>query len=777
VYSHTINKQTNNPIHTYTHTGEKRLTPLMSVIDNNSNYNTTINKNSNHNVTNNNNNNNNDDDDEDDNMTTTTMEANGWIECICICSFDIELGQKIEQIFPKHYTSVLSHNQQSDVAYLSFPDGNNGFMSKTCSSSRDEDVQNIEFTFRIKEEKRGEDAQEEFLFGHVYFRQRKDSTVQRGYVMKSVVLISRFPFLKLYRYLTKRIAMLYFENESVCNALFSQVFSEAKKWNTPTPGLQYDLPFMGQKIMYRTPLYCPTKAQLLTLNNINSGSICHSRRMKVNFSQTMKKRMSSNDPPNRGNKKKGNAFDKNGVTPVTPLKERLLGRKYPFQHEINLFSTFRKHIESNNLVKYWELVITGEPILVVGSNPTQCSDAVLSLVSMIAPIHYAGDYRPYLTVHNSDFKIFARLGDPDPFIPCIIGTTNPFFIKAYENWPHIIIVSNTNNQTTGSNAKTTPEESKKVNNILSNILSSNPLINKKKQNEQKRKQLMWDSDEIFWTNKSNFVVKSSFQGPDTSWNHLSTNLLYLDAKDNNRDSADGINNEQIRKFFEELTEAFLVPIHRCFDTLVCSMKTFIVRSEHKKVFKPERFFSYIEKHGYNEALFDGRRADILEMYKKFIYSRNFASWMEQQILEAYYNDVLHTDISQLLKDVSEVGMIDLFLRLKEELELEKQGMGLSYGDTEIIGRLQLFLIQILQCLPQSLSENLTRQLDSDTLEKMKTIQPSVQATEKKNDKKDTATIGSSSSSNNVQQELQVTRKEDKKKVPSSNDDSIDDYFM
>jgi hypothetical protein len=138
---------------------------------------------------------------------------------------------------------------------------------------------------------------------------------------------------------------------------------------------------------------------------------------------------------------------------------------------------------------------------------------------------------------------------------------------------------------------------------------------------------------------------------------------------------------------------------------------FIVRSEHKKVFKPERFYNYIEKHGYNEQLFEGKRADVLDLYKRFIYSVNFASWMDQRIQEAYLNDILHTDISQLLRDVSEVGMIDLFLRLKEEYELEKQGLGLTCGDTEIIKRLQLFLQQTLQCLPTSLGENLARQIE------------------------------------------------------------------
>jgi hypothetical protein len=486
---------------------------------------------------------------ENDHSTTTKTTqisscTNGWLECFCICSFDIELGQKIDAVYPSHYQ--LSSTQQTDIAYLAFPDGSTS--GKTSSTI---EIQNTKFTFRIG----SQDDKEDYLFGHVYFRQRKDSSVQRGYVMKSVVLVTKLPFLKLYRYLTQKISELYFNNPQHVIELFVQVFNEVNKWSIPSPDEQFDLPFMGQRIMYRSPVFAPTRELLTLINKKNTQIKQQLESQTVTISP-------QTTPVKTPNKKK--EFDKSGMHPNTPLKERLLGRKYPFQQELNLFSTFRKHVANNNLVKYWEIVITGEPILVVSSNPTQCCDAVLALVSMIAPIQYAGDYRPYLTVHNSDFKHFAQQGETSDFEACIIGTTNPFFIKAYEKWPHIIVAGTAANS---ANASKSPSDDARKN--LFSMIS----FNKKKQNEEKRKQLMWESEETFWTNKTNFVVKPSFQSSDTTWNHLNNNLLFLDAHDKNRDSADGVNNDQIRKFFEELTEAFLAPIHRCFDTLVCAMKT------------------------------------------------------------------------------------------------------------------------------------------------------------------------------------------------------------
>ncbi|KAF9429720.1 Protein dennd6b, partial [Podila epigama] len=51
-------------------------------------------------------------------------------------------------------------------------------------------------------------------------------------------------------------------------------------------------------------------------------------------------------------------------------------------------------------------------------------------------IPYCGDYRPYFTIQDTDFKSFCNKSSPPSSI--VLGVTNPFFVKTLEHWPHII---------------------------------------------------------------------------------------------------------------------------------------------------------------------------------------------------------------------------------------------------------------------------------------------------------------------------------------------------
>lgn len=72
----------------------------------------------------------------------------------------------------------------------------------------------------------------------------------------------------------------------------------------------------------------------------------------------------------------------------------------------------------------WELMLLAEPIVVIAPDPSVCSEAVVSLVDIINPVSlcqllecvsrltemqipYCGDYRPYFTIQDSDFKSFV----------------------------------------------------------------------------------------------------------------------------------------------------------------------------------------------------------------------------------------------------------------------------------------------------------------------------------------------------------------------------------
>lgn len=80
--------------------------------------------------------------------------------------------------------------------------------------------------------------------------------------------------------------------------------------------------------------------------------------------------------------------------------------------------------------------------MVIGSSAEQCSHSVLGIMSLISPITYHGDFRPYFTVYDDDFKHFCNLHDRDMLPPLLLGVTNPFFLKVMPKFPHILILSN-----------------------------------------------------------------------------------------------------------------------------------------------------------------------------------------------------------------------------------------------------------------------------------------------------------------------------------------------
>ncbi|KAJ7406926.1 Protein DENND6A [Willisornis vidua] len=213
-----------------------------------------------------------------------------WLHCVCVVGFDLELGQAVEK----------------DSAYY---------------------------------------------YGYVYFRQVRDKSLKRGYFQKSLVLISKLPYVHLFRTMLKQIAPEYFEKSE---AFLEAVCSDVDRWPPPVPGKVLQLPIMGVIMKLRIPTY----------------------------------------------------RDKPGTT--TPIVQNMhqadaqISVALPTVHEVDLFRCFCPvffHIQM-----LWELVLLGEPLVVMAPSPSESSETVLALV------------RPSV----------------------ILGVTNPFFAKTLQHWPHII---------------------------------------------------------------------------------------------------------------------------------------------------------------------------------------------------------------------------------------------------------------------------------------------------------------------------------------------------
>ncbi|XP_042367650.1 protein DENND6B isoform X3 [Plectropomus leopardus] len=308
-----------------------------------------------------------------------------WLECACVVTFDLELGQAIELLFPPHVK--LTEKEKTSICYLSFPDSYSGCLGDTQFSFRlrqsvgrrakrlREDIYNRDAPVTLQTEV-------SHFCSYVYFRQVKDVSVKRGYFQKSLVLVSRLPYTHLFHSLLQIIAPEFFEKQEPC---LEAVCNEIDQWPSPVPGQTLNLPVMGLVLQVRIP------------------------------SKT----------------------DKPGGSPVRQsAKENLLPAPtlLPSIHELDLFKCFQSVLI--HLQMLWELMLLGEPLVVMAPSPTVSSEMVLALISSISPLKFCCDFRPYFTIHDSEFREYTTRTQAPPNV--VLGVTNPFFIKTFQNWPHVV---------------------------------------------------------------------------------------------------------------------------------------------------------------------------------------------------------------------------------------------------------------------------------------------------------------------------------------------------
>jgi hypothetical protein len=113
----------------------------------------------------------------------------------------------VENIAP---VKALTDKETSTVAMLSFPESN-------CSEDKWEHT----FFYRFRRDKGGLSLDDgiveegEYLFGYVYYIQRKDASQPRGYLQRSFVIITPFYFSCFYLNLVQLIGHTYFNTSKI----------------------------------------------------------------------------------------------------------------------------------------------------------------------------------------------------------------------------------------------------------------------------------------------------------------------------------------------------------------------------------------------------------------------------------------------------------------------------------------------------------------------------------------------------------------------------------
>lgn len=531
----------------------------------------------------------------------------GWVHCICVVTFDLELGQALEVIYPGD--AHLSGSEKLNICYLSFPDSNS-----SCSSDTN-------YHFRIRRVSKSLNAVQAayservlptanldpaYYYGFVHFRQRKDATMPRGYYQKSLVIITSYPLFNLFSHVVSMVAAAYFESgepavEAACHHI--------DHWPSPTPDECLTLPLMGAIIQCRIPC-------------INDAPLEYKMVEEI----------------------------KRAVSHPSPLALTTV-------NETNLFKDLRGLL--NHVQLLWELVLLGEPLVIMAPCPSTCASLVESLISLIWPLRYRNDYRPYFTIHDSEFKEYTSKTHSPPHV--MLGVTNPFFIKTLQHWPHILRVDETSN---GQPAA--PDKSMRR---------------------------TWDG--------RLFDIKPGLYSQYKTFLHRDKSLLKKLLKDERQDS---ILSTVLRRHMLELTQSFMIPLERYLSSLMPLQKHM---SPFRAIPQPQPFLAddFLSTLGdTGPGLTCGLKGDWKGLYKKFMLSNNFKGWLRsrqnditRQLRSSYTEVLCKADFStEVLQVKQQVEIVDLVLKINNHIE------SLNSHQSDIRKRLQGQLRTILQSVDDEL---------------------------------------------------------------------------
>ncbi|XP_039181288.1 protein DENND6B isoform X3 [Crotalus tigris] len=475
-----------------------------------------------------------------------------WLECVCAVTFDLELGQALERIYPPE--GSLTEKERTSVCYLAFPDSYSGSLGDTQFS----------FRFRRSAGRRGAAEGERrcsreappglqpepaHLFGYVFFRQVRDRSVQRGYFQKSLVLVTRLPYVNLFHSLLHLIAPEYFEKLDPC---LEAVCSEIDQWPPPVPGQTLNLPVMGVVIQVRIP--------------------------------------SRGDKPG-------------SCPPAKPLiRESLLPAPLvlPSVAELDLFRCFQSVLVHIQLL--WELVLLGEPLVVVAPSPAVSSEVVLALVSCLAPLKYCCDFRPYFTIHDSEFKEYTTRTQGPPSV--LLGVTNPFFIKMLQHWPHIL--------------------------RLGELWMAGDLPKQVKLKKLAKLKTL-DTKPGLYTSYRTFL-------------HKDKTLIKRLLKGIQKKRPSEAQSALLRRQLLELTQSFIIPLEHYMASLMPLQRTITPWKTPPRIrpFHQEDFLKSLEHTG--PQLTCVLKGDWLGLYRRFFKSPNFKGWFRQRHREMRHKlEALHLE--------------------------------------------------------------------------------------------------------------------------------------
>uniref|UniRef100_A0A2P2IW87 Uncharacterized protein MANES_05G139300 n=1 Tax=Rhizophora mucronata TaxID=61149 RepID=A0A2P2IW87_RHIMU len=612
-----------------------------------------------------------------------------WVVAFCIIRFDLQQGQLIEECYPP---GVLANEEELDVAFSSFPDSVSQYQNRSSihdcifffrirrrNNSGQGNVTSSEITevdnkasFKSMKENvvKGTEIRKtgkvlKYLYGYVFNRQRHDERLKRGGEQKSVVILSQNPYSSVFRPLLQIMGPLYFD---IGTKALEHIAAYVSMWPAPMPGKLMELP-IGNAVL------------------------------KVNV------------PPAYSLPSENRIFE-DSASPVLPFLPNNQSIPQGLFHDSDIFGSFRGILLQ--LWVLWELLLIGEPILIIGPTPPQCCEAVASLVSLVAPLPCSIDFRPYFTIHDPEFAYLNSLQEGDTFPPIVLGVTNLFFLKALRNIPHIVSVGSpapNSNRDSLSNRSSTGRipgrpEGLHLQQLSLKKFSPSSLLSAVKLKREGPLCLMTEHKEAIW---SSYAATTK---PDTS---VLNRLIDAGMSPRVEESMSVVNNEILRRHFWELTTNFLAPFGPYFRTTMPSEGSSpFVEPPPLLPFNADEFLTNLSARGVGKFLSKRMRSNWLDLYKRFLKGPNFVPWFqrrrsaaEQEQHRLWRQARMKADIHLFISKVSELEIVDSFNAIERHLQGEIQGQqfGRASADSTIIcQKLKKDLRAVFNILPKDMQQ-------------------------------------------------------------------------
>lgn len=358
------------------------------------------------------------------------MSSSAWVICFVSIRFDLDVGPVVEHIVP---SNALTSEGKNSITKIAFPDCNPEcahdiiffFHMKDCTITS-------EHIFSYETHLMSSSGIKRIgnIYGATYYRQKKDSSVPRGYVQEAIVLLSRLPYMAIHELILRvvvprfcqccclspdiekvpvlsvlsPIPTTFFEIDSSFNPsqytqkdILERAVEEIENWPSPHPHVQYNLTLLNQPFIFISP-----KRSLRFLcfyeNNINSSNSNRCGKIYLDDRVVIL----------GGNCQSTTAH---GIIPI--------------------YTLLNNHL--HYLTRLWELLICHESLFIWSNTPSMAAAAAFAVASLIEPLNFNGVLRSYITVQDGSFNHYSRLGKAIPFPTfenIIVAVTNPFFFSS-----------------------------------------------------------------------------------------------------------------------------------------------------------------------------------------------------------------------------------------------------------------------------------------------------------------------------------------------------------